>query len=358
MTLTTTELEERRDVIFGAAQERQQGKMDRQIQQHAAYQYISPLSKVYSSLVEMIESHEDRFTLGLAQIDLMTRGFGPKELILITGFTHAGKTQLVNTAIIRNPDKRVLFFSMDDPSEMILLKLACMTEGIGAEIFEQRIREGDQEALLALQRTSSRESLIVVDTSLSIAGVGRAVDEATQFWGQPPDVVIIDYLTSISGDEQDGDGGVKSKVAELKRWVKDKPFPTLCLHQNTRSKGGPGEEITLISAAFGGEQEATMLLGVRRRRDDSSLDQFERDQQANTVTLHLVKNKRPPGRVTHPSGIDFWMVPETGLIRPLRDDDLNRTPTQAMDMIRQGQVMQDALAPFVAALATEDKDVE
>jgi hypothetical protein len=102
--------------------------------------------------------------------------------------------------------------------------------------------------------------------------------------------------------------------------VKKKPFPTLALQQNSRSRGAPGEPITMLSMGFGGEKEATMILGVRRKKDLESAEATERAMHANTITLHLVKNKRPPGKVTPIEGVDFEMVPSTGLIRPLQED--------------------------------------
>jgi hypothetical protein len=309
-----------------AAQERHATITEAQVQSTRAYQYVRPLSDSYANVIDAIENVEHRFMFGLEQIDMRTRGFGAKELVLITGFAHAGKTQLVNTAILNNKDRRILFFSMDDPAEMILVKLACMAQGVDAETLERRIKQGDERSKLALQQaaTLTFQNLIVVDESLGLTAMDQAIREATAYWGGiGPDAVFIDYLGSMASDgadESDG-GGIKQKAAALKRWVKDKPFPTIVLHQNTRSNGRPGAPITLLSGGYGGEQEATFVIGVRRKRDDEDLDGFVRDQHANTVTLHLVKNKRPPGKKTATEGVDFWMEPNTGVIRMRRDDD-------------------------------------
>jgi hypothetical protein len=119
----------------------------------------------------------------------------------------------------------------------------------------------------------------------------------------------------------DASANVKAKSQSLKRWVKDQCAPVIAVHQATRSKGAPGEPITMLSMAYGGEQEATMVIGVRRKRDDQKLDSWERQCEQDTITLHLAKNKRPPARVTAPDGLDMYMDPNTGLIRPLREGD-------------------------------------
>ena len=121
--------------------------------------------------------------------------------------------------------------------------------------------------------------------------------------------------------DNDEPEGVKARATALKRWQKDQPFPTIVLHQNTRGRGAPGEPITMMSGAYGGEDTATVLLGVRRKRDWAELEQWERETHKNTITIHVVKNKRPPAKITPTDGIDFYMDPHTGLIRRMNDDD-------------------------------------
>lgn len=289
------------------------------------YRYVRPFHTTYDSIVEALENPEDRITLGLSAIDVLTRGFGAKELIFISGFAHSGKTQIVNTMIKNNLDKRILFFSMDDPAEMILLKLSCMLTGFNAEVLEQRIRNGDSTAKVELKTAAvdTLKNLIVVDESLGLAAMTQTVEEATRYWGAPPECIIIDYLELMQGDSvsDDASANVKRKSQSLKRWVKDQDCPVIVVHQATRSKGAPGQAVSMLSMAYGGEQEATMVIGVRRKRDDEKLDSWERQQERDTVTLHLAKNKRPPARVTPAEGVDFYMDPETGLVRMLREGD-------------------------------------
>lgn len=285
--------------------------------------YVRPLSDAAQSAIEAIENNDERFMLGLDVIDFRTRGMGAKELVFVTGFAHSGKTQLINTAILNNRDKRVLFFSMDDPAEMILIKLVCMLNNVDAEVLERRIRAHDHESKLALQQAATHvfKNLSIVDDSLGLGGMDVALAEFEQLHGAPPHAVIIDYIGSMQGGGDGDDNGIKAKAALLKQWVKDKPFPTIVVHQNTRSRGAPGEPITLLSMGYGGEQEGTMVIGVRRKRDLEGLEPSERERHKNSVTLHLVKNKRPPGKMTPNEGVDLYMEASTGLIRAMTDAD-------------------------------------
>lgn len=315
-----------------------------------AYRFIRPLSASYEGVVEALENHGDRFRLGLMELDALTRGFGPKELIFFTGFAHSGKTQLVNQAIENNRNKRILFFSLDDPAEMILVKLACMHAGVSADELERRVRRGDESAKQILRGSAidTFRNLIVCDESLGLAGMDKAVEEATDFWGSPPDCVVIDYLELIGGGEDDADN-VKNIANRLKRWVKDKPFPTIVLHQGTRSRSAPGEPITMLSMAYGGEQQGTCILGVRRKRDNDALEPWERRQHRNTITIHIVKNKRPPNRMTSKEGIDFFLDPNTGVIRDLRDGDLLPAAEQPLTHMHEAAAAKRSAAAAVDA---------
>lgn len=319
------------------------------------YKYVRPFCTTYDSIIDALENPESRILLGLPAVDVLTRGFGPKELVLVSGFAHSGKTQLINTMITHNLDRRILFFSMDDPAEMILLKLTCMTSGFNADILERRIRQGDETAKVELKTAAvdTFKNLIVVDESLGLSAMTQAVDEATAYWGAPPECIIIDYLELLQGNSfsDDASANVKGKSQALKRWVKDRDCPVVVVHQATRSKGAPGQAITMLSMAYGGEQEATMVIGVRRKRDDQSLDSWDRQCEKDTITLHLAKNKRPPARVTPAEGVDFYMDPETGLIRTLKDGDRRGQQalpdieaTSASDAVRIAQERMGGLA--------------
>lgn len=291
------------------------------VQRTPSPRLIRRIADVLPSLIDVLLHRGDRIMLGLDAIDMRTRGFGAKELVFFTGFSHSGKTQLVNTMILNNLDKRIVFFSLDDPAEMILTKLAAMDTGLSGERIERELRDENPNMRSMLVDTCTRLSnLLIVDDNLGFDGIDLALAEATAMWGEPPQLVIVDYLELMPADDTKVDNGTKAKAQAFKRWVKSPhvTWPTVVLHQGTRSNAKPGEPITLLSMAYGGEQEATILIGCRRKRDNESLDSWERESHEHTVTLHVVKNKRPGGRLTAPDGIDFYLDPDTGLIAPLR----------------------------------------
>jgi len=146
---------------------------------------------------------------------------------------------------------------------------------------------------------------------------------------------------------------VPSKANTLKAWGRRHDVPLLVLHQTSRSSGAEGKRLTISSGSFGGEQQATHIVGVRRKRfeiesqireleaklDKSTASERTMEQldslryeariHAHTLTLNLVKNKRPAGNLL--DDIDFEIEQGTGRLTRLRDGEL---PSQFYEAVR------------------------
>lgn len=284
------------------------------------YRYVKPFSEAADGLIEYAQNPENRFLMGLHDVDVMTRGFARGELVYVTGRAHAGKTQVVLNALNANPDKHILYFTPDEVSELVLTKLVCIRHGVDAESLEQRIKEGDPEAVNLVRKTASRDfpNLLVIDLSLSLAQMHAAVQEAEDYWSAKTDAIVIDFLELIPGDGNEGDIGVIAKSQALKRWGKELNTCVICLHQGKRSAGPRGQAQGMDGMRYGGDTEAIFVLEVFRKRDDESLDAWDRDRHANTVTVNVAKNKRPPCKKGER---DFFMDPMCGLVRPMNGAD-------------------------------------
>lgn len=299
----------------------------------ARYRFVRPMTQAADGLVETIANPEGRFMFGLPEIDSRIRGVGPGDLCLITGYSHSGKSQLFFNSVLHNRDKPVLLFTPDETSELVLMKLVCMLQRQSAEVLEQRIKDGDQHAIQQVHMAARRElrNLIVIDQSLTLSDMSLALQEAEAWWGQGAAAVGLDYLGLLRCDADD----IEGKSEALKAWTKDHQVPMVCIHQAGRGAAGKGQPITMTSGKYGGEQEAIFMLGVYRKRDNPDLDEWDRAQNANTVSLQVVKNKRPPCKRTPDEGIDHFIDPECGLIRPIRPEDYPGVQSQAQRALRE-----------------------
>lgn len=278
------------------------------------YKFVKPLIHAADSLIDYLQNVDGRYLLGLREIDIMTRGFGPGELIYLLGYTHSGKTQVILTAILNNRKaKRVVLFTADEPAELVLTKLVCMMTRSNAERMEERVRARDPEAVNKIRRIAREDlsNLIIVDQSMTKGQLSDAIKEAEDWWQDPVDLAVYDYLELFARAE-----GVDVEEASqlLKGWSLAHKFPTVCIHQGSRGHSGNGQELKMNAGKYGGEQEAIIQIGVRRQRDNDDLDDHERLRHENTISVSVIKNKRPPSKRGEE---DYFMCPDSGLVLPL-----------------------------------------
>ena len=278
--------------------------------------YVRPLADAAEGLIEYLQNPEGRFTFGLPAIDVMLRGVGRGELCIVTGRAHSGKTMLVLQAVANNPDKRVLFFTLDEAAELVLTKLVAITQNINGETLEKQIKANDPTTLALVRQTAGQQfkNLVVIDEPLNLTQMAEAVVEAETWWGARCDAVIIDFLELLPG-EQDV-SGVDGKSKALKVWTKNVDVPVLCLHQSNRSGGNRGKVVGMDSMKYAGDAEATQVIGVSRRRDDTDLNADELAVVADQITVNVDKNKRPPCKK---GVVEFHLDSNTGRIMSLDD---------------------------------------
>ena len=90
-------------------------------------------STVVDSLVGFIRNPTERWYLGFPEFDLATRGVGRGEVMMILGRSHTGKSQILLNSIVWNlvnhHDTHAVIFSLDEPRELVLMKMFCLLKG-------------------------------------------------------------------------------------------------------------------------------------------------------------------------------------------------------------------------------------
>jgi replicative DNA helicase len=284
------------------------------------YQYVKPLTLAADGLIEAMTNVDGRFMTGIPELDLMTRGLGTGDLAMFCGRAGSGKTQILLNAIVNNPLAHVVMFSPDEVSELILAKLTSIKYGINAEEIERKIKQGDDDTTRLVRRAASHDfrNLIVFDESLTLRQCTDALKEAQDYWQAEADLAIFDYLELIPINGVEGAEGVAAKAQAMKRWTRSAAVPVAVVHQSSRSSGSRGQAAGMNGMRYGGEAEATFVIEAFRKREDDSLDPFERRRHQHTLSINLAKNKRPPSKL---GCFDVHLDPNTGSIRTLRDDD-------------------------------------
>jgi hypothetical protein len=298
-----------------------------------------PLSEAADDYIRWCQSPHERIYTGIEQLDEEMRGTAPGELTMILGFSHSGKTLVLNHILRAMRDKRVLFFQPDEPRVLTLVKLACAHHNIPAKDLEARIAADDAEARRLLRSTAEEHfpDLAVIDDPLSTSTMERAYNEVCDVWGAAPEMVVVDFLELLGDLEL-----VPQKANFVKGFGRRHAVPMFVLHQVSRTAGADGKKLTIASGAYGGETQSTHLIGVRRRKAEllARLEQLEQQRRSAkdtswiddeiaevqyelrihefTITVSLVKNKRPGGDLL--PEVDFELMKSTGRLVQLNGE--------------------------------------
>jgi len=315
--------------------------------------YYKPLEDAAQEFVRWAQSPHERIYTGFTDLDREMRGIAAGELCLILGYSHSGKTLVTLEVLKANRNKNVIYFVPDEPRTLVLIKLACVTHGVNAIDLERAVAADEPQAIELLRSTALEHfpNLAVFDQNMALSDMEKALGEVSDMWGQKPDLVVFDYLELLQGGGED----VPSKANTIKAWGRRHDLPLLVLHQTSRTAGADGKRMTISSGSFGGEQQATHIIGVRRKRFEiehqireleAKLDRSSASERAmeqldllryesrihqHTLTINLVKNKRPAGTLI--DDIDFEIEQGTGRLTRLRDGDL---PEQFLNEVRGG----------------------
>lgn len=317
----------------------------------------APIHKHYRPLVDaaqaFIKEAQDRNRIytGTKEFDEQMRGIGSGQLFIVTGYSHSGKTQWVHRMVRHNKGKRIAFFIPDEPATLVLSKLASIESGVAARELEERVSIGDAEAIRILRDTALQDfpNLAVFDKPLTAQVMEEGFNEVCDVWQAKPDLVIVDYVDLVQVGET-----VQAKFDFLKGFGSRHEVPLLAIHQTSRSAGADGRKMTISSGNYGGEQHATFMVGVRRKKNQLMAELEDLREKANkgneaaadrlveveydlaiaqyTLTVNLVKNKRPGGGLV--DDIDMEIDLQTGRLMDL-NGDLPRQYREEVERKRQ-----------------------
>ena len=272
---------------------------------------------VVTNLVGFIRNPAERWYLGIPEVDLASRGVGRGEVLLVVGRSHTGKSQVLLNGIVsnlvNNPAAHVVIFSMDEPRELVVMKLYCLLRGKSSTEVEEAVKSGDKEVIADLERAAPEElsRIAIVDESIPLPVMADVLDEARDWWGCNPSFTMIDYLELLPGGDSDSTG-VTSKAQAVKRWAKTQRVPVGLVHQAGRGSGEKGKPAGLYAGRYGGEQEAIFVLEVYRQKDRQDLSGWETEYHAHSININLCKNKRTARLVDQV----YYLDPLCGQVHP------------------------------------------
>lgn len=210
---------------------------------------------------------------GFRDLDDMTSGLQPSDLVIIAGRPSMGKTtfamNLVEHAVISS-DKPVMVFSMEMPAESLMLR---MLSSLG-RIDQTRVRTGQLEdedwpRLTSAVNLLKDKQLFIDDTAaLSPNEMRSRIRRVVREHGNMA-MIMIDYLQlmQISGFSENRTGEISEISRSLKGLAKEFNCPVVALSQLNRSlEQRPNKRPVMSDLRESGaiEQDADVIAFVYR----------------------------------------------------------------------------------------------
>lgn len=260
---------------------------------------------VYSCFDAIEKSlNEEKSGLGWAKMDASLDGTRRKEIIILSGYSSAGKStyaKKINIHRVLREGNRVLVFSGEEPKEQWMIGLICEIIGINQYHLVDLLKTKEGKDIYTKVAEKLKKYVYVVDKS------GFAMKDVWEFtslanndvFDKPVDFVIYDHFHLIPG--VDGDMGVLSDNANMmKDYVKEFNLTLLMLAQfNEESqksmKFGKWREPTFSDIKGGNALKAitdTAVLIWRPYYSRLDLSDTEREDQKYITKVKIAKNRR------------------------------------------------------------------
>ena len=277
------------------------------VSQHRSNDGFSPLRTLLHDAYDRLDYlHAHRGEIvgiasGFADLDQLTTGFQPSDLVVLAARPSLGKTSLAlnvaEHAAVRE-GKTVGVFSLEMSKEQLVLRLLSSV----AAIDSQRLRSGFLEELdfariaPALQALS--DAPVYIDDTPNISTMELRTKARRLQAEHGLDLLIVDYLQLMQATTQSRDANRVQEVSEISRGLKglarELKVPVLALSQLSRQpEMRESREPRLSDLRESGaiEQDADLVLFLWRERDKPG-DESEIDGEV--VNLRLAKHRNGP----------------------------------------------------------------
>lgn len=192
--------------------------------------------------IETLSENDSRITgleTGYAQLDHMTTGFHPDELVIIAARPAVGKTAFaLNIAqnVATRTDNNVAIFSLEMSAESLVNRMLCAEGNIDANHLRTgNLTQDEWNSLMFAVGTLSKAGIYIDDTAgIKVAEIRARCRRLKKEKGNLG-LVVIDYLQLIEGSNPDNRQQEVSEISrQLKKLAKELEVPVIALSQLSR----------------------------------------------------------------------------------------------------------------------------
>ena len=179
---------------------------------------------------------------GFYELDKLTSGFHPHELIIVAARPGMGKTAIALNMVTNfaiNSKKTVALFNMEMGAEQLATRMLSSVGQIdGSKLKTGNLEHSDWKRVNEAISRLSNTNIYIDDTSGNTVGEIRSKCRRLATSPTGLDIVVIDYLTLIQGSSKNG-ANRQQEVADISRALKTMAMelhvPVIALSQLSRS---------------------------------------------------------------------------------------------------------------------------
>ena len=239
---------------------------------------------------------------GFYDLDKVTSGLHPNELIIIAARPAMGKTAFalnLATNIAMNTDKTVALFNMEMSGEQLAMRMLSSVGQIdGYKLKSGKLEHNDWKKFNEAMSRLAETKLFIDDTSGMTISEIRAKCRRLYNSEGGLGVIIIDYLQLISGSAKYA-GNRQQEVSEISRSLKtlamELNVPVIALAQLSRTVEGREDKRPLLSdlrESGSIEQDADIVAFLYR--DDYYTKQISIDENTSKSEFIIAKHRSGP----------------------------------------------------------------
>jgi replicative DNA helicase len=266
------------------------------------FEHIKPVA---DQLLEKVQEMAGRsvmltgLTTGFTELDTMTSGLQPSDLIIVAARPSVGKTSLCltlaqNAAI--QAGAVVAIFSLEMSKESLVMRMLCSEGRVDAHRFRSGYLSRDEWARLAGALGTLADAKIFIDDTPGISVLEmRAKARRLASEQKRLDLVVVDYLQLMSGSSRRAESRqqeVSQISRELKGLAKELKVPLVALSQLSRAPEARSDhrpQLSDLRESGSLEQDADVVGFIYRE------EQYNRtEENAGLAELIIAKQRNGP----------------------------------------------------------------
>jgi len=303
-------LERAEKSIFNISQENIQGGF---------VQLQDLLTESYANIESLYERKEliSGLPTGFHQLDRLTSGLRPSEIIIVAARPGLGKTSLV-VNIAQNAasehQKVVGIFSLEMAAQQLVTRMLCSEARVDSHKMRSGYLSKDDWKRLAKTMSKLARAQIFIDDTAGISVVEMRSKARRLKAEHGLDLLIVDYLQLMSGASPNSRGRFENRQQEistisrsLKGLAKELNIPLIAVSQLSRApeqrKGDHRPQLSDLRESGSIEQDADLVLFLYR---EDLYKKEENPDEEGIVQVIIGKQRNGPTGVVKLAFIDQW----------------------------------------------------